>query len=608
MVFLPVSSRSRLVTEEVARSYNLSSQIEASVLAEGPVKLIQSSLDHCSKFHSHHNTETPEFTPTRLVDALSERPRVVEMNAPLSEPQPDRRYMALSYCWGGKTQFLLTHDTEQTLKEGFSKDILSATQKDTIELARALSIPYVWIDALCIRQLDHSDWESQAEVMGKIYSGAYLTACAASSSSCEEGYLQRDFVAPIEVPTDPVSDPSGTGGTYFFQPIRWSCGSEFGFYYQAPFSLANSKWNTRAWTFQEMRMSTRLLFFTTSGLHFNCGQYNHSEYYASQVPSYHSTITSVRDAFELKELHQMSNKSKVYDAWYETIVNRYGDREMTKRTDAFPSLSGLAHTFASLLKDDYVAGLWKQELALGLSWVSRKPALKSLETLLSSYNSTDPYIGPSWSWVGRGEVQYIQGGYHIFNVCQELSAECTPKGADKCGELESASLRVRTRVYSARSGTWVFSRDGTNINYIYPGGYGWIDAVLDFKNSHQSDLEDCILIHIGTFYRDKGIPYGLIAHPADDGAHIPASRAGGDAARMPAFHSKRGDLGLQRERRQAAAEYDQPLDGENARFGELKVTKSAQLAVHLDGGDAVRPGSRSSARRQREAGRGAWPQ
>ncbi|KAK7968069.1 HET-domain-containing protein [Apiospora aurea] len=530
VVFLPVSSRSPLVTGEVARSYNLSSPIESSVLAGEPKQFIRSSLNKCSNHLHYNNTETPEFTPTRLVDALSERPRIVELNAPTNEePQPDRRYVALSYCWGGKTQLMLTCDTEQALKEGFSKDILSATQKDTIELAKALTIPYVWIDALCIRQGDHNDWESQAKVMGKIYSGAYLTVCAASSSSCEEGYLQRDFVTPIEVPTDPVSDPSGAAGTYFFQPIRWSCNYEHIRFYHAPFSLANSKWNTRAWTFQEKMMSRRLLFFTTSGLNFNCGQYLHSEHSASPIPSSHETIPSVRDPFELEELHRMGDKSKIYHAWIQRVANKYGDRQMTRRTDAFPSLSGLAHTFASLLQDDYVAGLWKQDLARGLSWYSYKPAHNSLETLLSSFNNANPCIGPSWSWVGHGEVRYFLLSFDFVSVCQELSAECVPKGADKCGELKSASLRVRTRVYPARSGDWRPLSNGTAMVYQGPGRGEQIRVELDFKNFNQSDFEDCVLIPIGTFYyrwepvtilRDKGFLTGLIAHPADDGVRF----------------------------------------------------------------------------------------
>ncbi|KAK8034043.1 hypothetical protein PG993_009038 [Apiospora rasikravindrae] len=513
------------------------------------------ALDHCSN-HSHHNIETPEFTPARLVEALSERPRIVELNTPSNEPQPDRRYVALSYCWGDNPQqLLLTHDTEQTLKNGFSKDILSATQKDTIELAKALSIPYVWIDALCIRQGDHSDWESQAGVMGKIYSGAYLTICAASSSSCEEGYLQRDFVVPIEVPTDPVSDPSGAAGTYFFQPIGRSCNTRLHIQFDAPFSLMNSTWNTRAWTFQERMMSTRLLFFTTSGLYFNCGQYVHSEFYTPQGSPRHVPISSVRDTFELGQLLRTGDKSAVYDAWIEKVMNKYGDREMTKRTDAFPSLSGLAHTFASLLKDDYVAGLWGQDLARGLSWRLGKPAHSSLEALLSSHNSPDPYIGPSWSWVGRGELEFYRHYLDLVNVCQELSAECIPNGADECGELKSASLRIRTRVYPAKPIVNWMPGSGATETML---GRCRILIEFDFKHEHLTELKDCIYILIGYINKERHLTYGLIAHPADDGPGTVQHAARSTHACLSV--EERRPLVVQREHRQAAAEQARTRD------------------------------------------------
>ncbi|KAK6815777.1 hypothetical protein PG987_016543 [Apiospora arundinis] len=257
-----LAEQNGIFTEALAELYSrLPPPMEPLALKEGPVDFIRTSLERCA---GHANS-----------------PRIVKpsTSSPEEPPPHDRRYLALSYCWGGQSQLLLTRESEQEFHTGLPREKLSPTQRDTIALAKALSIPYVWIDALCIRQNDRKDWESEAPVMGEIYSGAYLTVCAASSSSAQEGYLDREFVTPITVPVDPVSDPSGSiGGTYVFEPIMWLHDLNFTYNECGQFSLSSSDWATRAWTHQEMKMSTRLLYFTTSGMHFNCGQYIDSEY------------------------------------------------------------------------------------------------------------------------------------------------------------------------------------------------------------------------------------------------------------------------------------------------------------------------------------------
>ncbi|KAK7968071.1 uncharacterized protein PG986_002348 [Apiospora aurea] len=222
----PVTSRSG-----VTKSRRFPPPVESSALERAPVEFLRTTLAECAE-HSRPETKTtatPGFLPTRLIDVRGEFPRMVELNnAPLDEEE-DRRYLALSYCWGGASQLLLTRESEKELKTGFSMEAegLAPTQRDTVALARALSVPYVWIDALCIRQGDRADWEAEAANMARVYGGAYLTVCSVASASCGEGYLDRSSVAPITIPVDPVADPSGAeGGTYTFQPLMWSFRSE----------------------------------------------------------------------------------------------------------------------------------------------------------------------------------------------------------------------------------------------------------------------------------------------------------------------------------------------------------------------------------------------
>lgn len=180
------------------RSRRFAPPLDLSALGKEPLGFLKGALGNCAD-RSDHDCETPGYVPTSLVDVRNECLRIVE----LTMSSPDRRYLALSYCWGGQSQLELTRESEQRLQAGFSVEELSPTQRDTVALAKALSVPYVWIDALCICQQDREDWEAESATMGSVFGGALFTACAALSFSCQEGYLQRNFVTPITIPAYP---------------------------------------------------------------------------------------------------------------------------------------------------------------------------------------------------------------------------------------------------------------------------------------------------------------------------------------------------------------------------------------------------------------------
>jgi len=103
------------------------------------------------------------------------------------------KYLALSYCWGspGPDILKLTHKTLFDLTQGVLRgDRFSKTHQEAFQLARSLSIQYVWIDALYNLQDDYNDWLTQSTRMGDIYGIAYLTVVAGSSADSRHGFLQ----------------------------------------------------------------------------------------------------------------------------------------------------------------------------------------------------------------------------------------------------------------------------------------------------------------------------------------------------------------------------------------------------------------------------------
>lgn len=66
------------------------------------------------------------------------------------------------------------------------------TIQDAILLCRGLSIPWLWVDSLCIIQKDHNnlDWTEETAKMKEIYSNSHLTIAAEDSPGSDVGFDQ----------------------------------------------------------------------------------------------------------------------------------------------------------------------------------------------------------------------------------------------------------------------------------------------------------------------------------------------------------------------------------------------------------------------------------
>jgi hypothetical protein len=69
------------------------------------------------------------------------------------------------------------------------------------------------------------------------------------------------------------------------------------------------------------------------------------------------------------------------------LVEKYRLCSLTKESDILSALSGMANSFSNvLLRDEYLAGLWRSGLPLGLLWVSD-----------ANCSRRETYLAPSWS-------------------------------------------------------------------------------------------------------------------------------------------------------------------------------------------------------------------
>ncbi|EMT74211.1 hypothetical protein FOC4_g10002692 [Fusarium odoratissimum] len=74
---------------------------------------------------------------------------------------------------------------------------LPATFRDAITVTNRLGLEYIWIDALCIIQLDAEDWSLHSVTMAKVYSYSAITLAAAASSDAHGGLFRERNPAGI---------------------------------------------------------------------------------------------------------------------------------------------------------------------------------------------------------------------------------------------------------------------------------------------------------------------------------------------------------------------------------------------------------------------------
>lgn len=307
------------------------------------------------------------------------------------------KYAALSYCWGEMqdASYILTSQTEATQMAGFDLCNLPQALQDAIATTKALSLSYIWIDALCILQDSRGDWERESGQMGDIYGCAYVTICSLTSSS------QHSFLEPerpsvnVEFQSSINPDITGSYSLSYFDADMDNAGRE-------PYmsSFPKSRWFSRGWTYQELRLSRRLLLLSASYSAFVCAGKSHvlgSPDDDAPVP-----ITSLHSLDLLTK-----DTRRIHNMWLE-FGQRYSGRILTYPQDALPAISGAAKLFAEKLSDDYLAGIWSSDLR-GLLW--RYPSInetasQNLDQILTHLNSPDHYVAPSWSWIGHRYITF----------------------------------------------------------------------------------------------------------------------------------------------------------------------------------------------------------
>ncbi|KAL9084537.1 MAG: hypothetical protein Q9165_008040 [Trypethelium subeluteriae] len=367
------------------------------------------------------------------------------------------------------------------------------TLQDAIIITRKLEIPYLWIDAICIKQDSEDDWAREASKMRDVYRGAFVTIAAACASKSSSGIFKE---RPIRESYCWIRWQDGGIAPHnvFLRP-----GTEL-----ADTTLRSSPINTRGWTIQETLLAPRTLFFGAEQMLFECveGQIDEAGRSTPATESYRSkafmhelaqnkpyvmfyklmrflrippvvhiylprltsgnlpfkrTLRSLAIHYSRHERFYTQGLLALpgglfitfYDLWRD-IVNRYSSRQLSKDDDVLPALSGLADEFNQVTGDHYFAGIWKDDLIRSLTWSRGALRKKRRNGSVEHVQPLTTYLAPSWSWASvTGKSIIFQGAmpdqssWRIIRSAKVVDVSTEPSTLDQFGKLRSGSLTLR---------------------------------------------------------------------------------------------------------------------------------------------------------------------
>ncbi|GIZ41798.1 hypothetical protein CKM354_000509200 [Cercospora kikuchii] len=321
-------------------------------------------ITRCANEHEGCKSRA-EHLPDRVLQIREDSIALIETEGQTGD------YLALSYCWGGDQDLKLTKARRAELLQGVPLSSLPIMFQDVVTVAKRLRLHRIWIDALCIVQDDHQDWEIQATKMGEYYNNATLVLAAASVKSPQEQLLRPRPEYYNSVTLDQFDHHHRT--TICARRDPWV------------FKGKGGNWNSpllgRAWAYQERLLARRIVTFGEGAVKFECRK--------------HSIIEGQLVGVEgLPQLGFMAPHPDDPEMWslfedWQQIVGGYSGLKATFETDKLIAFAGIASEFARATGWIPRFGLWEQHLLKQMTWKVPEGDLSARPTQA---------VAPTWSW------------------------------------------------------------------------------------------------------------------------------------------------------------------------------------------------------------------
>ncbi|SPJ86896.1 related to tol protein [Fusarium torulosum] len=457
--------------------------------------IIKTWLDDCS----NHETCSTSFSstrnaklPTRVLDLTGSPDLPTEpedISVKLRETQEGElgTYVALSYCWGTdpNLHFKTTRDNLATHQRGIEFFSLPLLHREAILATLYLGMRYLWIDSLCIIQDSREDWQMESAKMGSFYSNAHLTLAATSSESPEKGLLlPYQSALCVKMHGETISVRMETHRTI-------DGGSE--------------PLNTRGWTLQEAVLASRLVCFGEEQWLWKCpGRYATEDGLIDSRGFNDSGLTQWADIV----LQGPGEDGKNYFRyWYQMVVN-YSKRNLTYQTDKWNAIAGLTQMFIAQTGYHYLAGVWEEDLAVGLVWEATSKGI-----------TREAGSIPSWSWLSvKGAIKGYRYEDSAISIIELQKVEQEWEGVPLASPLKVARLSIKGRVLQATLGKRSVTQQSRHHIVAAPQSHVIFgEAFLDSCLPDDNDMPSVLCLFVLNMAEEAEYFVLLLAPAAQDG-------------------------------------------------------------------------------------------
>ena len=436
---MTIFTKSASLSSELWESFLLME--DQSTSSERSFATLRWWLSDCRSRHTSCGIATKQsWFPTRLIDVNSD-PKLVITTA--NHPDPSESYVTLSHCWGTAPISRLTTSTIAVFQTAMSLSILPKTFRDAILVTRRLGFKYLRIDSLCIIQDSQDDWRVESSIMNKVYKRSALTISALDSKNGDGGLFRLREMAQLQpCRAGVLRDLSGEREELYV----YSGG--------AVEEIENGPLSRRAWVLQERLLSPRMVYYGRNQIFWECNELLAGETFPHGIHAWPSMKPSGSWSSTKKKLEPPPIEKpdfpwgKTYRDWQD-VVRSYSRASITYKTDKLIAISAIAKEFAALMGNEYVAGLWQNDLLRQLCWFPDGP---ELDQPLSTVDRL-PYQAPSWSWTSLNRL--IQNKLNTdwsFDVkenaasadnAEVLDVRITPVGEDTTGQISRGIITIR---------------------------------------------------------------------------------------------------------------------------------------------------------------------
>lgn len=337
----------------------------------------------CLSSHTECKPPEDQHLPTRLLFLSSKLNKVKLCHSVGIDQQ--QNYATLSHSWGSAKFLTLLKSNLETFQQEIPLEALSKTFLDAIDVARFLGFQYLWIDSLCIVQDDEDDWAKESTLMCAVYGSSSLNLAASGArDGSSVGFLHpRTSHWRTQIPLTTATEQTARKHVEIYKKdVEWK--------------LRSNELSERGWVVQERILAHRTVHFTDQQIYWECNAHICCEI----LP----TTISNDSEYRLPYI-----KSRTTIENWSSIVLAYSDCYLTYDSDRLVALSGLAQLVYADSKIEYIAGMWRQGLAIQLCWYIK------VRTSAREYKK---YVAPSWSWASVPEAIY---GVHLpsYNLIPE---------------------------------------------------------------------------------------------------------------------------------------------------------------------------------------------